>query len=936
MIRKALLLLIFIDSVVAGAGSPPTVPSGISIHGVIVNSQGQPEEGSSVIFNVQVVSPGAEDCVLFAESHTLNMQGTGGNFSFILGQGKRQGTGFESTSTLEQIFNDGLGGFTGLTCATGSSYTPRPGDNRKVAISFVDNFGVHTVANPLNVESVPYAFTADNIQGFTPVNFLNLGTTPALTQNNVENIFSETNYSRLSTLLSVLPSQYLTQSSNGTIGLPSDSNVPSQPAAGQIWYNPSSNVIQYYNGTGVQTFATSNGASITNGTIGGTTAILTSGNLQTSGLISSGKLLIYDHTGAGPNYAGLQVPTNIAAGGASYILTLPNSSGQNGQVLTTDGTGLLSWTNRTAGAVTSVTGTSPIVITGSTQAPVLSVNMASTSAPGVVTLAANGGTVAGTSVQGNDSRLSNARAPTGAANGDLGGTYPSPSVVGINGVAVSSNPISSGQVLRYDGAHWTPDFVSMFDLRSTITGSQAFGGVGCSSSQTLTWTAGSDNLVCTNIGIGDSQISYASQNQNLFFAGPTSSAGAPSFRAITAADLPAGAYNSTYFAVGGNALGVNASLGTSDSHNLNLITNGTARLTVLSNGNIGVGVAAPASALVLKAGVATVAPFQLTAGTNLTTPLSGAIEYDGTNLYFTNSTPLRQTVAMVGASQTFSGNDTFTGTVSATSSGTSLAVTNNETVGGTLQVTGASTFTGTTTYNGSVTVGANQNMSMSSGTGTFTQTYTGTGTAHAITASTTTGNAESIIASALTTGNILSLSSTSTTTPTNGSNAGINVSVSGANANATVTRYGVYSSVTSTGSTSTNVGGYFNASGATNNYALVVNSGSVGIDTVTPVAPLDVHGHVANSGSAASLGACGTSPTMAGNDTRGTVTMGTGTVTSCVVNFNATFTTAPICVATWNTSASTIGMAVSSSTSALTVTFSANAAGLKVNYICMQ
>ncbi len=58
------------------------------------------------------------------------------------------------------------------------------------------------------------------------------------------------------------------------------------------------------------------------------------------------------------------------------------------------------------------------------------------------------------------------------------------------------------------------------------------------------------------------------------------------------------------------------------------------------------GIYAPGAYLEIPAGTATAgtAPLKLNAGTNLTTPVSGCIEFDGTNLYFTNGSG-RQTVS---------------------------------------------------------------------------------------------------------------------------------------------------------------------------------------------------------------------------------------------------------------------------------------------------
>lgn len=75
---------------------------------------------------------------------------------------------------------------------------------------------------------------------------------------------------------------------------------------------------------------------------------------------------------------------------------------------------------------------------------------------------------------------------------------------------------------------------------------------------------------------------------------------------------------------------------------------GVDKFVIDNAGNIGIGVTSPTAALHLKAGTATAntAPLKFTSGTNLTAPEAGAMEWNGTNLFVTQTTgPTRKTLA---------------------------------------------------------------------------------------------------------------------------------------------------------------------------------------------------------------------------------------------------------------------------------------------------
>lgn len=126
-------------------------------------------------------------------------------------------------------------------------------------------------------------------------------------------------------------------------------------------------------------------------------------------------------------------------------------------------------------------------------------------------------------------------------------------------------------------------------------------------------------------------------------------------------------------------------------------------MTITNAGLVGIG-ATPTARLGLPAGAAAAngAPLKFTSGTNLTTPEAGAVEWNGTNLFITQTSgPTRKTVAYTDSN--------ITGT-SANVTGT-VAVAN----GGTGTATGSITSTTALTFTAG---GSNQNVNLTpSGTG---------------------------------------------------------------------------------------------------------------------------------------------------------------------------------------------------------------------------
>jgi len=119
-------------------------------------------------------------------------------------------------------------------------------------------------------------------------------------------------------------------------------------------------------------------------------------------------------------------------------------------------------------------------------------------------------------------------------------------------------------------------------------------------------------------------------------------------------------------------------LGTNNNISLRFRVNGTQRMILDSLGRLGVNVAAPTALLHVAAGSAAAgtAPLKLTSGTNLTTPEAGAIEWNGTNLFITQTSgPTRKTIAYTTDIPSADGNGIYSGSGNVPSGGSTVTAT---------------------------------------------------------------------------------------------------------------------------------------------------------------------------------------------------------------------------------------------------------------------
>lgn len=551
---------------------------GLTYHGRILKPDGSALEATSVQFTLQIRSPGSEACLLYQESQTIDMSGSGGAFALEVGTNPtyRVAAGVDGGNSLSRIFAN-QGTLTVPSCNFGTTYTPNTADGRILYITFNDGSGAQSLSAQ-KINFVPFAIEAMQLNGYTASQMLRVdsGNAPALTAGN------------LTTLNDLF---------NGTLALNTSGNVTSTGTLSGAEVR--SSAIKVYNGANyVQLSAPTLTGNVNfklpaaDGTVGQV--------LQTDG---TGNLSwINQSAGGGGTVTAVNVTAPILNTGTATAPTIAiplAGSTQSGYISSTDWNTFnnkITGSDVTSSLITTALGYTPLNKAGDTMSGDLNTQNITMAANKYLTLSSN--TTPGTI--------------TGQMWFDSGSLkyYDGSAVKTLyTGGSGMSAALAAGKIWVGNSSGGAEAFSLSGDVSAVSnTGSVTVNKTTTAQNNTLLSLDGSGvgtmkGLALNNTGTVtlSAQTASATYGLTLPAAAPT---GTQTLQADASGNLSwvSASSLSNSFVNGGNTFGAAATIGLNDNFNLGFKTNNTVKMTLTNDGKLGIGTTGPGAALHIQNG----------------------------------------------------------------------------------------------------------------------------------------------------------------------------------------------------------------------------------------------------------------------------------------------------------------------------------------------
>ncbi|WP_409478069.1 beta strand repeat-containing protein [Pseudobdellovibrio sp. HCB154] len=639
----------------------------------------------------------ANGCYLFSEWSAVAGDSQG-NISHRFGNGNFSAS---SPNTFSQ--NLFFGNVNGKNIATDSPCSVTASDTRLAQVFYP----VESITATIKLGTVPYAQNATMLSGKSVTDFVQVSTdTNTLFSGGAAGQYLTKSASGLTWSTNTLTSAQIS-SALGYTPASTTVTLTASSITNALGYTPAnsatlSNYALRSNNLSDLTSATAARSNLGLGTLA------TKNNINLSSVDVTGPLAtahLPSFSGDVSTAAGSSTMTIQSFRGVPLAATAPVS----GQVLLYNGSAWSPTTiPANIGTVTSVSSSnSDIVVTNTTTTPTLTLNVGTgpnqivrldSSSKLPVVDASNLQNINASMIT--SGTLATQRLP--ALSGDLSSATGSGSVtvVRLRGITVASATPTAGQVLTYNGANWTPTNSPTGSVTNVSAGTGLLGG-SITSSGTLsvnfgasagTVAAGNDSRIVGALqGVNNlSEITSATMARNNLGLGNLAT---KSIVTLNSADVTGvlpmanggskwslgagGIYTVSNTTIGssttfsntalyvaapisasstvaasinnpnanGYGLKINTENANGSYYGLRVSAFDSTNFIVLNNGNVGVGVANPTARFHIAGGSSALPGLKLTSGALLASPAPGAVEFDGSNLYITDNTNTRRTLA---------------------------------------------------------------------------------------------------------------------------------------------------------------------------------------------------------------------------------------------------------------------------------------------------